>query len=63
MQFDSSVPVNFLLDSHDSSLMYMCYQKGVVFLGCGQFLPSLLSVYWVISAYFLAVLEISICAY
>ena len=30
-------------------------------LGCGQILPSLLSAYWVISSYFLAVLEISIC--
>ena len=30
-------------------------------LGCGQILPSLLCTYWVISTYFLAVLEISIC--
>ena len=29
-------------------------------MGCGQILPSLLSAYWVISTYFLAVLEISV---
>ena len=51
------------IDDLYSFLMYTCYQKGVSVLGCGQFLPSLLSTYWVISAYFLAVLEISVCAY
>ena len=47
----------------DSSVMYTCYQKGIVVLGCGQFWPSLLSACFVLSAYFLAVLETSVCAY
>ena len=34
-------------------------KKASRFWGCGQFLPSLLSAYWVLSTYFLAVLEIS----
>ena len=33
------------------------------FWRCGQFFPSLLTAYWVLSAYFLAVLKISVCAY
>ena len=32
------------------------YQRGVADWGCGQFFLSLLSAYWVLSAYFLAVL-------
>ena len=54
-------------DLYNSTLLscYMCYQTGVAIWGCGQFCLhySLLSTYWVISAYFLAVLEISVCAY
>ena len=33
------------------------------FWGHGQFLPSLLTTYWVLRAYFLAVSVISVCAY
>ena len=40
--------------------VHVYYQKGVVVLGCGQFCLSLLRV---LSVYFLAVLEISVCAY
>ena len=52
-------------DLYDSTLLSCtCATKKVSwFWRCGQILPSLLSAYWVLSAYFLAVLEISVCAY
>ena len=41
------------------TVMYTCYQRHITVLGVWSI--SLLSTYWVLSAYFLAVLEISIC--
>ena len=55
--FITSELQRYNIDELDSSVMYTCYQKSVTVLGWGKFLPSLLS------AHFLAVLEISICAY
>ena len=55
--FIASELQQYNIDELYSSVMYTCYQKSVRVLGCGQFLPSLLS------AYFLAVFEISVCAY
>ena len=47
------------------SVMYMCYQRGVAVLGVWSILPFIIKRmnYWVLSAYFLAVLEISVSAY
>ena len=52
-------------DLYDSTLLSCtrATKKVSWFWRCGQILPSLLSAYWVLSAYFLAVLEISVCAY
>ena len=47
----------------DSSVMYMWYQRGIAVLGVWSIFALLLSTYWVLSAYFLPVFEISVFTY